>query len=292
MKRLTITTLLLVFAASLYAADPDAVFSAARAALLRGEVEKATELFEQAAKLRPNNSNYHLYLANAYGRMATQTRNPFKMASLGKKAKGSLERAVQIDPNNVDARLGLVEFYDIAPGMMGGSDAKALEQANEIKKRDSLAGHRAFAGIYARDKKLDAVHKEYEDAIREQPTSAKPHFYYGLQLGLGEKNYKGALEQLEAAARIEPGFMPTFFRIGYFSALSATHYARGEEALKKYLAYEPSDTEPPHNRTWYWLGQIYEKTGRKPDARQAYLASLKLAPGVKEVSDALKRVTS
>jgi cytochrome c-type biogenesis protein CcmH/NrfG len=290
MRRIIVAALLLLLAASAHAANPETVFTAARAAMSRGETDKATELFEQAVKLRPNDANYQLYLANAYGTQAQQTKNPFKQASLAKKAKAALERAVQLDPNNIEGRLGLLDFYDIAPGFMGGSDDKALQQAQEIKKRDSLAGHRAFARLYTRDKKLDLAHKEFEVAIREQPNSAKPYFYYALQLGFSEKNYKGALEQLETAARLEPAYMPTYFRIGYFSVVGSMNYARGEEALKKYLTHMPAENDAPHNRTWYWLGQIYEKMGKKADAKQAYTTSLKIA-GAKEVAEALKRVS-
>jgi Tfp pilus assembly protein PilF len=291
MRRLAVVTSLLLFCAVAgRAATAEALFASGRAALQKGDFETAADLLEQAVKLRPNDSNYHLTLASAYGRQASNTKNPFKLASLAKKAKAGLERAVQLDPNNLNARFGLMEFYDAAPGLMGGSSEKAAEQANEIKKRDSLAGHRAFASLHARAKKMDLVHKEYEDAIREQPASAKPHYYYGIQLYI-EKNYKGAFEQFDAAARLEPAYMPTFFRIGQLAAASGTNYGRGEDALKKYLAYTPGDEDPPHNRTWYWLGQIYEKVGRKADAKQAYLSSLKIAPGAKEVTEALKRVS-
>lgn len=291
MKRIALSVLAVALAAGVPAAPtPESLLAAGRQAMIRGEGEKAAELFEQAIKLRPNDSNYHLWLANAYGSMALQTKNPFKMASLGKKSKAALERAVQLDPNNLDARMGLLDFYDIAPGLMGGDDEKARQQAEEIRKRDGLAGHRAFARIYARDKKLDAAHKEYEDAIREDPTSAKPHMYYAIQLG-GEKNYKGASEQLEAAARVESTFMPTYFQIGRLAVLSMSNYGRGEESLKKYLAYTPAENEPSHIRAWFFLGQLYEKLGKKAEAKQSYQAALKLAPGAKDVMAALKRVS-
>lgn len=38
--------------------------------------------------------------------------------------------------------------------------------------------------------------------------------------------------------------MPAYFQIGHVAALAASNFARGEETLKKYLAYRPKDDEP------------------------------------------------
>ncbi len=291
MKRCALAIIVVFsFSAAVSAATPEALFAAGKQAMTRGDAEAAVDLFEQAIEQRPNDANYHLWLANAYGTSARKTSNIFKQASLARKAKASLERAVEIDPNNLEARFGLLNFYQVAPGIMGGSDARARVQALEIRKRDSLAGHRAFAAIYARDKNLAAAHKELEDAIREQPKAAKPHYFYAVQLA-SEKNYKDAFEHFEAAERLDPSFMPTYFRLGWLAVQSGSNYGRGEEAMRKYLAYSPTEEEPSHARTWYWLGQLYEKLGKKAEARQSYQASLKLAPGTKEVIDALKRVS-
>ena len=51
------------------------------------------------------------------------------------------------------------------------------------------------------------------------------------------------------------------------AASAGTNYPRGEEALRKYLAYAPKRDEPGLHRAHFWLGQIYEKTGRKAEAK-------------------------
>ncbi len=266
-----------------------ALFEGGRQAMRQGDAEKAVDLFEQAVRLQPNNAEYHYWLGSSYGR-AAQKANIFKQLSLAKKAQHELEVSVQLDPNSIESRFALLEFYSVAPGIVGGDMEKAQEQAAEIKKRDSLAGHRAFATIYTRQKKPGLAHKEYADAIREQPNSAKPHYYYAVFL-LIEKNYKKAFEEIENILRLDPNYMPAYFRQGQLSGLSGSNYGRGEEALKKYLAYQPADDEPPLARAWYWLGIIYEKEGRIAEAKQSFQNALRLAPGAKEVTDALKRVS-
>jgi hypothetical protein len=65
------------------------------------------------------------------------------------------ETAIKLDPSLTDARFGLIDFYVMAPGFMGGSEGRAMAQAAEIKKRDALQGHRAYARVYSRTKRLD-----------------------------------------------------------------------------------------------------------------------------------------
>ena len=278
MRSLTLVTLLL-----------SALFNSGRDAYRQGNFDKAAEQLEQAVKQEPNNADYHFWLGVTYGAQA-QKASIFKAPGLAKKTRAEFERAVQLDPNHIEARLALLDYYSIAPGIMGGDMDKAVEQANEIKKRDSLEGHRAFARLYTRQKKPDLARKEWVAAVNEQPNSAKARFFYSGYL-MNEKNYKNALEEVDAGLRADPNYMPTYYRLGQLSALSGANFGRGEQALKKYLAYQPAEDEPQHARAWYWLGTIYEKEGRKAEAKQSFQTALKLQPGVKDFQEALKRVS-
>lgn len=288
-RQIAVAALVSLFAVVTFAATPEALYQAGKQALSRGEHAKAVELLEKAVAQRPNISAWHYQLGGAYGQLA-QRANIFKQASLAKKAQNSLERAVELDGNNLDARFGLIDFYMIAPGIMGGSESKALAQAAEIRKRDSLGGHRAFSRIYQIQKKPDLARNEMIAAVREQPASAKAHYFYGLTLVV-EKSYKGAAEEFEKVLVLDPSYMAGWFRVGQVSVFSQSNYARGEEALRKYLTHTPGDEEPPLARAWFWLGMIYELQGKKVEARENYARSLKLTPGAKDVSEGMKRVT-
>ena len=85
--------------------------------------------------------------------------------------------------------------------------------------------------------------------------------------------------------------MPAFYHLGRTAAQSNTNLARGEQALKKYAAYTPKESEPTLARAHYFLGAIYEKEGKKAEAKQSYEAALKLNPSLKEASEGLKRVS-
>lgn len=258
-------------------------------ARLRGDLDRAAELLEKAVAANPRDARAHVWLADVYGSQAGNA-NMFSAMSLAHKAKEQLDAAVAADPTYLDARMGLVEFYMSAPGIAGGDHAAAEAQANEIKKRDALTGHRAWAYIYSKDKKPELARKEYVDAVREQPNSAPAHFWLGMSHYQADKNYKAATDEFETALKLDPTFMMASFQIGHMAALSGSNYTRGEEALRKYLAYTPKENEYPHARAHYWLGMIFEKQGQKSAAMQSYDTSLKLNPTQKDVAEAKKRI--
>jgi tetratricopeptide (TPR) repeat protein len=260
-----------------------------RAALNRNDDDAAAALFEKAVAQNPKSAEAHYLLGSAYGSQA-QKASIFGQASLASKTKDEFEKAVALDPDLLDARVGLVQFYTMAPGFMGGSYDKAFAQAQEIRKRDPLMGHRTTAFIYSHQKKTDEAKKEYLDEVREFPKSARAHLDLGLFVHFADKNYKAAADEYETALKVDPSYMPSYFRAGQITVFTG-NYARGEELLRKYLAYTPKENEPSIARAHYWLGQIFEKQGKKAEAKASFATSLKLNPNQKDVAEALKRVS-
>jgi tetratricopeptide (TPR) repeat protein len=259
------------------------------AALARNDADAAATLFEKAVAQNPKSGEAHFLLGTAYGSQA-QKASIFGQASLAGKTKDEFEKAVELDPNLLEARYGLVEFYSMAPGFMGGSYEKAFAQAAEIKKHDPLMAHRAAAFIYTHQKKTDEARNEYLAEVREYPKSARAHIDLGVSY-IVAKNFKAAADEFETAVKVEPAYMPAYFRVGQGAVITGSNYAHGEEALRKYLAYTPKENEPSHARAHYWLGQLFEKQGKKAEAKASFETSLKLNPAQKDVAEALKRVS-
>ena len=281
--------MLAAFAAMPLFSQP-ALIEQGRAAINRGDSDAAIEILEKAVAQAPKSAEAHYVLGSAYG-AKVQAGGMMAAAQYASKLKDEFEKAVALDPKSIDARYGLVQVYAGAPGIMGGSYDKAFAQAKEIKAIDPVVGHRAYAFIYSQQKKLDLAKKEYADAIREEPTSSKAHGYFGQYLANVEKNYAAAFAELEAALKLDPHYMPALYHLGRIASLANTNLARGKEALKQYLAYTPKENEPTPASAHTFLGAVYEKEGKKAEAKQAYEAALKLNPTLKSAAEGLKRVS-
>jgi cytochrome c-type biogenesis protein CcmH/NrfG len=288
MRLIAMLLLCLSTASSLLAATAADHIAAGKAAIEKSDAESAAEAFEKAVALEPKNAEYHFLLGTAYGQMARKA-SIFKQMSLAKKTKESFEAAVSLDPKHTEAHNALLQYFLLAPSIAGGGEDKALAQAAKIKNYDPFEGRRAYARIYQHQKKHDLARKEMVEAVREQPKSPKAHYFLGNAY-MNEKNWAAAQHEYEYAIGLDATYMPPFIRLGQLAALSAKDFARGEDALRKYLAYKPAANEPSHAAAWYWLGQIQEKTGRKAEAKASYTNAQKLAPGDKDIAEALKRV--
>ncbi|MBV9495012.1 MAG: tetratricopeptide repeat protein [Acidobacteria bacterium] len=291
MKKLSLLLLVALFAFPLFAAEAaDPVLDQARGLISSGQAAKAVDVMEKAVAAKPNDARRQFLLGVAYGASGREA-GMFKAMSIIGKARDAFEKAVQLDPNYLEPRFALLEFYGMAPGVMGGDDDKAKEQAVEIRKRDASLGHKAFALIAESKKDMKAARAEYDAAVKEAPNATKPRYWLGVYLMTTEKNYAASAEQFNAALNIDPNYGPAQFQIGHLAAMTGGNLARGEELLKKYIGTNVESENLPIYRAHYWLGLVYEKQGKKPEARAQLQQSLRLRPDNKDTQEALKRVS-
>jgi cytochrome c-type biogenesis protein CcmH/NrfG len=116
-----------------------------------GDWDRAVTSCEKAVQLDNNSSVYHNWLGRAYGEKADHS-SFLTAAGLAKKVRTEFERAVQLNPDNLAARMDLAEFYLEAPGMVGGGQDKARAQAALIGKTNPAKEHWVYARIAEKKK--------------------------------------------------------------------------------------------------------------------------------------------
>jgi Tfp pilus assembly protein PilF len=252
-----------------------------------GEVDRGIEWLERAVRLEPTSSDYHLNLAGAYGEKA-QRSNAVRQAMLARRAKSHLDEAVRLNPESLDARMGLVQFYAIAPGVMGGSKAKAREQAEEIQRRNPYRGVFAHGAILEMERNFAVAEARYQAALRQYPDSTALYYRVAF-VAASQEQFDRAFETLESLLRRKPTETGALFQIGRASAMSGQRLERGEEALRAYLR-NPARPGPPPAAAHWRLGMIYEKKGRRDQARAEYQAALRLDPAHREARAALRKL--
>lgn len=272
--------------------DANALFYLGRIAEEQDKFNEAVDWYEKALKLNDTSATYHFWLGSATGALA-QRASKIKQPFLARKVKSEFERASQLDPKMLEPRIGLVDFYTMAPGFMGGSTEKAQQQAAEIKKLHPYRGYYMDARIAARQKNVAAEGKAYEDALAaakiHAPDSLAP-WYSLANYYRRNSRYDESFALYDSIMKKKPDEVPVHASYGVVAALSGRNMERGERELKFYLEHSPKDVnDATISFVRYHLGLIYEKTGRRDAAKAEYTEAVRLN---KDNADARKALAA
>ena len=268
--------------------DAAAMYHLGRIADAENRNSEAIDWFERAVRRDPGSALYHYWLGSAVGEEA-QTASKIRQPFLARKVKAEFERAVALDPKMVEPRMGLVDFYSIAPGVMGGSMDKAREQASELVKLHPMRGHLAFARIAMRQKNDSAAILAHEAAIAAAPDSTPA--YYALGSLLRSRNrFADALRVYDRLLERRSDEVVAHALYGIVSALGGIEMERGERELRYFLANAPKEntTAQSYSNVHYRLGMIYDKTGRAEQAQKEYAEAVKWNPKNEDARRAIR----
>ena len=289
-----------------------------------GKTDEALQYAERAVKADPNRAKYHLQLADVLSDQAEKA-SLFKKISLAGRIKSELEAAVKLEPKNTDCLMGMMLFYQEAPGIAGGSKEKARQTAEEIGRIDASKGYLAQARLAAANNEKDKLEGLYLSAVKADPTSfealmAIASFYaseaqkkydeaekyarqalqvdhtrsasYSIsaQVSALKQNWTKLEDTLTAAEQANHDDLNPFYQAGRVLLQSNEELARAERYLRKYLSQDPEGLTPSLAAAHWRLGLILEKEGRKDDAIKELEESLRLQPDFENAKKDLKRI--
>jgi len=241
---------------------------------------------KQAVKLNNKNTQYYLMLGNAYMQKAQRVG---KLASIGiaRKCRRSWEKAVELDATNIEARMSLVGFYSMAPGIVGGGKDKARKQAATILTLDKTRGHLAYAMIYERENDFENCEKEYLAALELSEKKSSILMDLGM-LYKQNKKFELAAKQFESVVKLDSTAIGAYYYLADNCLQSGEEYLQGIMHADFFIDnLKPNDKV---NQAWGHLlkGKLYEKLQLLADARKAYQAALERNPDCRPAAKALK----
>jgi tetratricopeptide (TPR) repeat protein len=241
---------------------------------------------QQAVGLDEQNSDYHLWLGRALGHEADKA--SFLTAySLAKKAREEFEEAVRLNPRNVGALSDLGNFYQQAPGIVGGGIEKAEGIAAQLDKVEIARAHELRGRIAEQRKDYGTAEREFRQSAA---TSAHPALmlttlagYYGRRKRFPELEaavrsaYGSALRDRHAAVALYDG-------AGVLTE-SNRDPALAAKMLEDYIASPAKTEEAPAFSAHIRLAQLRVQLGNPAAASRELAAALALAHGYRPAQD-------
>lgn len=256
-----------------------------KALLARADIDGAVERAEAWTKQAPKDAIAWLWLSRTYGQQALAS-SVFTKPKWAGRCHEALDQALALDAANLDVQFDLLQFYMIAPGIMGGGRDKAVAQAAAIAKVDASAGHVASGFLAQQDKDDAKAEAEFRAAL--EPGKATDYRRARLALGqhlIGRQRWADAREFWNGVLESEKDNPMAIYMLGRISAMSGEELDTGLAHLDRYIALPVKDPDISEAPAHWRRGLILEKLGRKDDA----VAELKKAVALDAAQEGAKK---
>jgi tetratricopeptide (TPR) repeat protein len=288
-RPLAAVALVAVFGSAVAADNTRTLFRQAQELMRQEQFAAAVPLLEKCVAAEQGNSKFHQWLGRAVGLQAAQ--NGIVSGALSvRRVKAELEKAIELDPLNLEARQDLAIMYRAAPGFIGGSNAKAAEQVAFIRRHDPALASQLEGDFLFADKKYGAALSSYQESAR---LHRRPMIEVRISLACQQKkDWTQAFAALDRAQALDPNFPFALYQIGRTAALSGLELERGEQCLRTYIAMPVrEDLENPSIAAAHFrLGNILEKRADTAGARTEYETALRIDPKQKLAQEALAKL--
>ena len=180
---------------------------------MEGADEKAVEAYEEAIKLDPNNPALYQKIASIYVSLSdiavitARSEGSLKEGELPEDsmknlaiARTNINKALEIKPDYTAANLLTVGIYE-REGNIDSAIEKGVENRKQYPKVASIAFRQGL--FYYKKEMFVEAKKEFKAAVKLDKNYANARYFLGLVLDK-DGNKKGALEQFEAVAALNP----------------------------------------------------------------------------------------
>lgn len=286
--RITSFVLALLLSSAAYAQSKLATTALSRevVALMQAQnFDAALEKAQAQVDSNQNSAEAYYWLGAANGRLA-QTSSIFSKLGYAKAVRSAFQRAAELDPKQIEARMGLIQFHLQAPGLAGGDEDLVPALVQQISAIDVGAGFRAQAIVKQIGDDPAGALALYRKALAYNPADVDA---LSTIVGLlsTEKKIAEAETLVMAALAKEPSNLKIQYQKAKCAALGGTDPAGGLTIVDAILAAKPAIEGLSIAGAHWRRGQILARLGRKAEAIQALERSQALDNSIKEVKTEL-----
>lgn len=124
----------------------------------------ALDHYKKLKHLKPSEANYHYKYGGVLG-MKALSGSKIKALGMIDEVKGSFEKAIVLNPKHIEARWALIELYIQLPGIVGGSQSKAIKYSGELMRLSPVDGYLSRGHIDEYFKRYAAAELQFKAAI-------------------------------------------------------------------------------------------------------------------------------
>lgn len=260
-----------------------------RATLAKEDVAAAVAAADRAVALRPESAAALHWAGRAYGLKAQKASMLTRLSWAGKCRK-AWERAVELDPRLVDARMDLISYYLMAPSIAGGGIDKARAQADAIKAIEPVQGHLAAARIASSEKDEKGVEAALRAAVAAGPDRVEGPLALAAWLTDRKRFDEARAVWDPVLARAETRPYAQYQR----AKIALADGRQLDEAAAAFAAYAPPADRPDWPRTadaLWRLALVEEKRDKKDQAVAALKRALEADPAHARAKAELERLS-
>ncbi len=129
------------------------------------EWDKAISYYKKLKVSKPSEANYFYKYGGALG-MKAKDANKFRALGMIDEVKASFEKAIALNPKHIDSRWALIELYIQLPGIVGGSESKAIKYSNDLLRLSPVDGYLSRGHIEEYFKRYKNAEVQYKKAIQ------------------------------------------------------------------------------------------------------------------------------
>jgi tetratricopeptide (TPR) repeat protein len=240
--------------------------------------DTAIDYYSQLVEKDPSSANYHFKYGGSLGMKALAVSRLRAIGYIGA-IKEQFEIAAKLDPNHIEVRWALVEFYIQLPGIIGGSEKKAISYANQLAEISPVDGFLANGYIAEYSDRPNDAENFYKKAIE---VGGSPHTYEKLADHYEKNNQpEAAIETASTSLKIHKRNSLNY-QIGKIAAQYNLDAQLGINCLLAYVKNHTVKDGVPKDWAYYRLAQIYKNVGDKALAIQWIDKALSNRPDFKE----------
>jgi tetratricopeptide (TPR) repeat protein len=261
--------------------DPDAMIYLAKI-YMDTDLDEAEDWIEKALKANLKDAEAYYVRGAIMGRQASGS--IFSALSYAEKSVNSFTQAVELQPDSIKYRKGLMQFHTGAPSIAGGDLEIAKVQIEKIRLLDPKAGLEAEINY-----ELSQDNDTLAEALLQQAKQIYkdiPDFF--LQAGMlqqQQKNYQAAFEELTIAISKNPETEQSviarynaLYQLGRTSVLGENNIDAGIKALHEFIGKAPDlDGLAPKPWAEFRLANLMVLNSQTLEAKTIYLRLAKTA---------------